>query len=319
MVRLREAVFNEIYWRCLALQNGILMARLKRMTAPGFKVVRGSAFTLIELLVVIAIIAILAAMLLPALALAKKNAQQTYCINNEKQISLAFLLYQDDNACKFLPFVNTIGNNTITYQAGGYYEVPTLDTGNNSWAGLSVAAAYSNAVQALTLSLAYPYVKNVAIFHCPGDTRIVNKTGQGYAYDSYSKTQNFGGEAYDNYWGMRDTCSKCSDITAPSMTFMAVEDTDWRGYNDGTWVVNWDTATDPGSFTWEDPVAMYHIDVNTWAIVDGHVETHQWHDKAAIAAGLEAARGVTTSGYPAATSGPDYEYVRTRLRFPGWK
>jgi prepilin-type N-terminal cleavage/methylation domain-containing protein/prepilin-type processing-associated H-X9-DG protein len=56
-----------------------------------------SAFTLIELLVVIAIIAILAAMLLPALASAKRKAQQANCINNLKQLTLASLMYVDDN------------------------------------------------------------------------------------------------------------------------------------------------------------------------------------------------------------------------------
>ena len=71
---------------------------------------QNKAFTLIELLVVIAIIAILAALLLPALAAAKRKAQRINCVSNLKQVGIAFRLWEGDNGDRYPMAVSTLKN-----------------------------------------------------------------------------------------------------------------------------------------------------------------------------------------------------------------
>ena len=114
-----------------------------------------AAFTLIELLVVIAIIAILAAMLLPALQSAKQSALDTGCINNKRQIQIAYVMYVQDNADQ-LP-LNKVGNST-----GGWV------TSYLDW----TAGANSPNTNIVNLSpgLLGPYTaKNIDCYRCPAD------------------------------------------------------------------------------------------------------------------------------------------------------
>ena len=116
---------------------------------------RTGAFTLIELLVVIAIIAILAALLLPALAGAKARAQSVTCLNNTKQIGLAWIMYADDNS-SLLP-------NAFDWVGGG------LSFDDNNQANTNISYLLNGQLG--------PYVKTPAIYKCVADMSQANKAG----------------------------------------------------------------------------------------------------------------------------------------------
>jgi len=133
---------------------------------------RIEAFTLIELLVVIAIIAILAAMLLPALSRAKDQSTRTVCTNNQKELGVAFHLYSADNN-DYMAFSGWDGGSFTTEgprNPGWLYQCGNVPGGNGSGIPSPFAAAWSNAPQSAWTSGAwFPYMHNFAAYLCPVD------------------------------------------------------------------------------------------------------------------------------------------------------
>ena len=265
------------------------------------------AFTLIELLVVIAIIAILAALLLPALSRAKLQATRASCMSNQKQLILALLMYVEDNNDRIVLCQGADGGGFWSPPPGGW-NAGTVDAGMQT---IKDRLKNNNPL--------YQYAANVDVYHCPGDTRFKKPSfATGWAFDSYSKSQNLGGEPYLNYWGANATYVKMAQVTAPANTFAFMEDAQPGNFNRnvGAWVVTWNL---PGSFTWEDPVAMFHGNVNTQSFADGHAEHHKWSRPQVIAAGLAAANAQPVTKPPTDLTKADDRFIREHYRFPGWQ
>jgi prepilin-type N-terminal cleavage/methylation domain-containing protein/prepilin-type processing-associated H-X9-DG protein len=242
---------------------------------------RRRAFTLIELLVVIAIIAILAAMLMPALGGAKLQAQGVQCMNNSKQMMLAWRMYTDDSADR-VP--SAYGNPAVWIPNSA-----TMSwTGNPKTDGLNSANWDIDVM--VKASRLWPYcAQDAAIWRCPGDQYFClapNGPLQGQMLPrqrDYSMLSWFNGIDADSFSGSEGYTKYTKMVQVvnpgPAMTIVFVDER-CDSINDGEWcsgMAGW--PSDPSQWTIVDFPGSYHGGACGFAFADGHSEIHKWMDR----------------------------------------
>jgi len=233
-----------------------------------------NGFTLIELLVVIAIIAVLMAILMPALNIAREQARGVACSTNQKTLTLAYIMYaseHDGTVCGGLAQPNIV--NGVPPWA-----MPPLDySGGNIVSMDSGPVTREQRYNGLREGALYKYVRDVDAYHCPGDNRITRGTSRGMGpefliYRSYSLTD------YMRATSPSDQ-NKLFSFKGQATKMLFVEeiyDGSAGNYNHNGW------SYEPGIGSMWDPLGIFHNNACTFSFMDGHAERKKWADKRTI-------------------------------------
>lgn len=232
----------------------------KEFDSPG-----RNGFTLIELLMVIAIIAVLAALLLPALSRSKEQGKRISCINNIRQLTLAWIMYADDNDGWLVP------NNWV------YYVSETQLTNGMSWA--PGVTRWDPDPEILKTGLLWPYNTQTKIYKCPSDRSTVETKGGELRSEPRVRSYNMNGHIqcdYNDRPGVNlPNIKRYSDIKSPppSSQFVFIEP-----HEDTVLDAHFGVFPLSSGFKnrWVDVPADRHNQGGVVSFADGHSERWEW-------------------------------------------
>lgn len=216
-------------------------------------------FTLIELLVVIAVIAILMAILMPALNRAREQGQRGACLGNLKSLTLCWIMYADDNS-----------DMIVNGDSGEY----GLTANGKYWVQRDYVTTMTEEAkkQAIMDGALYPYTKTVKVYKCPNVTRQVatfyNQISPPVRTYSISDSMNCKG------WTQMNTVpvKRRMQIKYPANRMVFLDDGGTCPSAMGGWTVY------SNQWQWWDPPPVRHGDGTMFSFADGHAEYHKWED-----------------------------------------
>ncbi|NLK40886.1 MAG: prepilin-type N-terminal cleavage/methylation domain-containing protein [Planctomycetes bacterium] len=284
---------------------------------------RTKAFTLIELLVVIAIIALLMSIIVPSLRVVKEVATGAVCLANQKGLSTAWHLYQE-NYDGLLVGGSTYysGTRATPYR---WVERPLYHDSDNPELHVvppdnEITLEYRlNGIRAGKL---FPYTNDVELYHCPGDRTMVREIEPYAVYRSYAITGLMNGEDFIRRSGglyspisqyrtvnmpngqtrVLKVATRFTDIRSPGNKHVFVEEdvsAKQQVWNQGGFVL----MENGNYWQWWDWPAYYHNDQSTIGFADGHAEKKRWEDQRTI----DLMKGTITDRVQ--NNNPDMEYM----------